>query len=81
MLKLMVIDVELGVGDIEINDVSNLVDIELGVGVVWIDSVFDDYKCIEFDMGVGDIKICGLKNDVNISCKVVSFYLSYCGNG
>ena len=81
MPKSMAIDVELGVGDIEINDASNSVEIELGVGAVRIDSALDDYKRIELDTGVGDTKIRGLKNDVNTSRKVVSSHSSYRGNG
>lgn len=81
MPKSMAIDVELGVGDIEINDASNSVDIELGVGAVRIDSALDDYKRIELDTGVGDTKIRGLKNDANTSRKVVSSHSSYRGNG
>ena len=81
MPKSMAIDVELGVGDIEINDASNSVDIELGVGAVRIDSALYDYKRIELDTGVGDTKIRGLKNDANTSRKVVSSHSSYRGNG
>jgi len=81
MPKSMAIDVELGVGDIEINDASNSVEIELGVGAVRIDSALDDYKRIELDTGVGDTKIRGLKNDGKTSRKVVSSHSSYRGNG
>ena len=81
MPKSMAIDVELGVGDIEINDASNSVEIELGVGAVRIDSALDDYRRIELDTGVGDTKIRGLKKEANTSRKVVSSHSSYRGNG
>ncbi len=81
MPKSMAIDVELGVGDIEINDASNSVDIELGVGAVKIDTTLDDYKRIKLDTGVGDTKIRGFKKDVNTSRKIVSSHSSYSGNG
>ena len=81
MPKSMAIDVELGVGDIEINELSNSVEIELGVGAVRIDSALDDYKRIELESGVGDTKIRGLKNEANTHRKVVSSQSSYQGNG
>ncbi|WP_405128206.1 hypothetical protein [Pseudoalteromonas sp. PB2-1] len=81
MPSTMAIDVELGVGDIEINDTSNSVDIELGVGAVRIDSALDDYKRIELETGVGDTKIRGMLNEAKQSRKIVSSHSNYSGNG
>ncbi|MFY8327914.1 hypothetical protein [Pseudoalteromonas sp. ZZD1] len=77
----LAVNVDLGVGDIEINDFTNSADIEVGVGAVRIDSQSDDYKYINLDSGVGDTRISGLTGDAKTSRKMVSSESEYSGNG
>lgn len=77
----MAIDLELGVGDIEVNDFANSADIDVGVGAVRISSELDDYKRIELDSGVGDTRVSNMKNDAQHTRKMVSSETLYRGNG
>ena len=77
----LAVNLDLGVGDIEINDFANSADIEVGVGAVRIDSQSDDYKYISLDSGVGDTRISGLKSDAKTSRKMVSSESEYTGSG
>ncbi|MCQ8879246.1 hypothetical protein NQT69_14640 [Pseudoalteromonas shioyasakiensis] len=81
MPRSLAVNVDLGVGDIEINDFANSADIEVDVGAVRIDSQSDDYKYINLDSGVGDTRISGLKNTAKSSRKMVSSQSEYSGNG
>ncbi|NMM40388.1 hypothetical protein [Pseudoalteromonas arctica] len=77
----MAIDLELGVGDIEVNDFANSATIDVGVGAVQISSALDDYQSITLESGVGDTKISGMKNAPKHSRKIVSSESEYKGNG
>lgn len=77
----LAVNLDLGVGDIEINDFANSADIEVGVGAVRIDSQSDDYKYINLDSGVGDTRISGFENDAKTSRKMVSSESEYTGSG
>jgi hypothetical protein len=77
----LAVNLDLGVGDIEINDFTNSADIEVGVGAVRIDSQSDDYKYISLDSGVGDTRISGFVNDAKTTRKMVSSESEYSGNG
>ena len=77
----MAIDIELGVGDIELTDFANTANIDVGVGAVRISSALDDYQTITLDSGVGDTKVSGMKNDAKHSRKMVSSTSKYRGDG
>jgi len=77
----LAVNLDLGVGDIEINDFANSADIEVGVGAVRIDSQSDDYKYISLDSGVGDTRISGFVSDAKTTRKMVSSESEYSGSG
>ena len=72
---------ELGVGDIEVDNFANSAAIDVGVGAVRISSALDDYQSITLDSGVGDTKISGMKNDPKHTRKMVSSTTKYRGDG
>lgn len=48
------LEVDLGVGEIHIEDFSNSLDMEVGVGSIRVDVAADDYDVIHANAGVGD---------------------------
>ena len=81
MPETMAIDLELGVGDIEVDNFANSAAIDVGVGAVRISSALDDYQSITLDSGVGDTKISGMKNAPKHTRKMVSSTTKYRGDG
>lgn len=77
----MAIDLELGVGDIEVDNFANSAAIDVGVGAVRISSALADYQSITLDSGVGDTKISGMKNAPKHTRKMVSSTTKYRGDG
>jgi hypothetical protein len=79
--KSAAIDIEVGVGSIEIQKLENSVDADVGVGSIRIDTVLDDYKRIDLSTGVGDTSIKGFSGDLESSRNIVSSETRYSGNG
>lgn len=79
--KSAAIDIEVGVGSIEIQKLENSVEAEVGVGSIRIDTVLDDFKRIELSTGVGDTSIKGFSGDLESSRNIVSSETRYRGNG
>ncbi|AIY64015.1 DUF4097 family beta strand repeat-containing protein [Pseudoalteromonas piratica] len=79
--KSAAIDIEVGVGSIEIQKLENSVDADVGVGSIRIDTVLDDFKRIDLSTGVGDTSIKGFSGDLESSRNIVSSETSYSGNG
>lgn len=75
------LDIELGVGSVEINQFANSANVDVGVGSVEINTLLDDYKRIKLDTGVGDSSIKGLKNSGEQQRSIVSSKSDYRGNG
>ncbi len=75
------LEVDLGVGNLEIDGLANDADIEVGVGSVRIDSALDDFDKIILDAGVGDTKLRGMKKEADEKRKMVSSETHYRGNG
>jgi len=79
--KSAAIDIEVGVGSIEIQKLENSVDADVGVGSIRIDTVLDDFKRIDLSTGVGDTSIKGFSGDLESSRNIVSSETRYSGNG
>lgn len=79
--KSAAIDIEVGVGSIEIQKLENSVDADVGVGSIRIDTVLDDFKRIDLSTGVGDTSIKGFRGDLESSRNIVSSEARYSGNG
>ena len=75
------IDINLGVGSIEVNKLANSADIEVGVGSIRVDTVLNDFKRIDLDSGVGDTRVTGLVNEIKENRKMVSSEIQYRGQG
>lgn len=75
------LDVQLGVGSIEINNFANSADIEVGVGSIRIDTTLDDFKRIQLSSGVGDTRVSGLIKEVKEQRQLVSSETEYRGAG
>lgn len=79
--KSAAIDIEVGVGSIEIQKLENSFDADVGVGSIRIDTVLDDFKRIDLSTGVGDTSIKGFSGDLESSRNIVSSETRYSGNG
>lgn len=79
--KSMRLDVEVGVGKVEIKDLANSADIEVGVGKVRIDTLENDFKKVSLDSGVGKTSLTGLVGKVESQKKMVSSQTDYHGEG
>lgn len=74
------VDLDVGVGAIEIEGVEKTLNIDLGVGEVVADMAVKNYRRIDLDAGVGDIQIKGL-NNAKVKSNIVSESLDWRGSG
>lgn len=74
------IDLDVGVGAVEISGVEKTLNIDLGVGEVIADIAVNNYRQIDLDAGVGDIKIKGI-NHAKVESSIVSESLDWRGKG
>ena len=74
------IDLDVGVGAIEIEGVKKNLNIDLGVGEVIADIAVNNYRRIDLDAGVGGIKIKGLSR-TKVESGIVSESLDWRGSG
>lgn len=74
------LNINLGVGEIDIDDVSRNIDLELGVGEADIRLEDNNYASIELESGVGSTDIRGFKNSKNHQA-MVSEDASWHGDG
>lgn len=56
------LDIDLGVGEVEIDDFERTATIDVGVGEVDIDLENDNYRLIDLETGVGDVDLRGFNN-------------------
>lgn len=73
--------IELGVGEVEINNFSNDLTAEVGVGSIDVELNSDNYRDIELGSGVGETSVSGLKGQVKSKRAVVSSSTRYHGEG
>ncbi len=79
--KTAALDIDLGVGNVEIDDLANSAEIDVGVGSVDIDTAINDFKEIDLESGVGDTRISGLSGNSSEKRKMVSSTSEYFGSG
>ncbi|WMN59008.1 hypothetical protein NI389_12370 [Pseudoalteromonas xiamenensis] len=79
--KSMALDIELGVGNVEVESLANSADIEVGVGKVRINSHEDDFRSIALESGVGKSHIKGFENNIEYTKNMVSSDMKYRGQG
>tara|TARA_Y100000588_G_scaffold378263_1_gene458492 strand:- start:915 stop:1535 length:621 start_codon:yes stop_codon:yes gene_type:complete len=79
--KSMRLDVEVGVGKIEIQAFENNADVEVGVGKVRIDTAIDDFKQVNLESGVGKTSLSGLVGKAQSHKQMVSSQTEYFGSG
>jgi hypothetical protein len=75
------LEVDLGVGEIQIRDFTNDLDVDLGVGSVMVEVSDTDYDSINVSSGVGDAKINGFPTPADNKRKFISAEASYDGEG
>ncbi|WP_105173227.1 hypothetical protein [Pseudoalteromonas sp. T1lg24] len=75
------IDIEIGVGSIDVEKLENSLEAEVGVGSIRVDTVLDDFKRIELSTGVGDTSIKGFSGDLESTRNIVSSETRYSGAG
>ena len=77
----LALEMEVGVGNIEIDGLQNSADIQVGVGAVYINPAIDDFKFINLDAGVGETDISGLLHKASKERSLVTSEASYRGSG
>lgn len=75
------IDIDLGVGSVDIDNLSNSAEVDVGVGSVAIDTDTNDFKRIDLESGVGDTRISGFSGDSSQKRQMVSSSSAYTGSG
>lgn len=75
------LNIEMGVGEVHINDFNNDLNAEVGVGDIEVDINNDNYQAIKLESGVGSTSIAGMSGDVDTERSIVSSSTSYHGNG
>ncbi len=75
------ITVEMGVGEVEIDDFNNDLDAEIGVGELTVNLASQDYDSIRLETGVGNAKIRSMTGDISNNRAMVSDSVSYSGDG
>ncbi|NKB31784.1 MAG: hypothetical protein GKR91_01640 [Pseudomonadales bacterium] len=75
------LELDMGVGDVHIEDFTNSLDMELGVGSVRIDVSADDYDLIHANAGVGDSRISGFEGGSDNERNFISADSYYHGEG
>lgn len=74
------LDIDMGVGSVDVEDLSNSLNAEVGVGQISVDLSDDNYQDIELESGVGDTSIDGFSG-VKTKRSVVSSEAHYRGDG
>lgn len=74
------IDLDVGVGAIDIEGVEQTVKVDLGVGEIEVEMAGNDYRRIDLDSGVGDVQVSGLDN-AEVETAIVSESLDWRGDG
>ncbi|CCQ10195.1 Secreted protein containing internal repeats [Pseudoalteromonas luteoviolacea B = ATCC 29581] len=79
--KSLALNLELGVGKVEVSDLANSATIEVGVGKVLINTALNDFKAINLDSGVGKTRVKGFEKNIEHNKNVVSSDVKYRGDG
>jgi|GEM_PF-5399756 len=74
------IDLDVGVGAIDIEGVERTVRVDLGVGEIEVEMAGNDYRRIDLNSGVGDVQVSGLDN-AEVETAIVSESLDWRGDG
>lgn len=74
------IDLDVGVGAIDIEGVEQTLKVDLGVGEVTVEMAGNDYRRIDLDSGVGGVQVKGLE-DAEVETAIVSESLDWRGSG
>ena len=77
----LAVSMEMGVGDIDIDDFANDLMLELGVGSVQVDVVDVDFDTIHLETGVGDSSLRGFDGGVDNERSIVGADSYYEGSG
>ena len=77
----LALDIDVGVGEIRIEDFSNNLEMEVGVGSVRIEVAGTDYDSIHVEAGVGDAFIRGFSNRADNERNFISANAYYQGDG
>jgi hypothetical protein len=77
----LAVEIEIGVGDVHIEEFSNSLDMEIGVGAVRIDVDDIDYAVIHVSAGVGDATIRGFERRADNERNFISADAYYHGDG
>jgi hypothetical protein len=75
------LDIDLGVGDVDIDNLVNSAEVDVGVGSVSIDTDSNSYQQIMLEAGVGDTRISGFSDSANNQRQMVSSSSEYTSNG
>lgn len=74
------IELDVGVGSINIEGVERTLNVDLGVGEIEVDMAGKNYRRIDLDSGVGEVQISGLEN-TRVETSIVSESLDWRGEG
>lgn len=77
----LALEIDVGVGEIRIDDFSNNLEMEVGVGSVRIEVADTDYRSIHVEAGVGDASIRGFSNRADNERNFISADAYYQGSG
>ena len=77
----LALEIDMGVGDIHIENFSNSLDMEVGVGSVRVEVADTDYQLIHASAGVGDAAIRGFANRADNERNFISADAYYHGDG
>ncbi|KZN31972.1 hypothetical protein N480_02205 [Pseudoalteromonas luteoviolacea S2607] len=77
----LVLEAEVGVGNVSINALENSAEIEVGVGNVKIQSALKDYQRVDLESGVGKTKLKNFSGQSNHEKSMVGSTTQYRGHG
>lgn len=77
----MALELEMGVGKVDVDALSNSADIEVGVGNVTVETTLNDFRAISLEAGVGKTSVKGFDKNVEHSKNMVSSDVKYRGEG
>lgn len=77
----LAVEMDLGVGDIRIEEFSNSLEMEVGVGAVRVEVNDTEYREIHLSVGVGDASIRGFESRSDNERSFISAESFYHGNG
>lgn len=75
------LEIDLGVGEIHIEDFTNSLDMDVGVGSIRVDVAAEDYDVIHANAGVGDSRISGFSGGTDNERNFISADSYYHGEG